>query len=111
MLPSWIEYHRIIVGIQHFIIYVNEPWETFTKNPCHFYHPPYVTYVPFPENLHNVDINFQQAAQIDAIQDLKGSSVEWVAMMDVDEYSQLTPRNDTNSSSMLDFFAAAVWQS
>jgi hypothetical protein len=98
MLPSWIEYHRIFIGVQHFIIYVNEPWATFTKDPEYFYHPPYVTYVLFQENLDHVEINFQQAAQIDVIQRLKGSSIEWVAMMDVDEYYQFLPDQDENSS-------------
>ncbi|KAL3905912.1 MAG: hypothetical protein SGILL_009486, partial [Bacillariaceae sp.] len=100
MLPSWIEYHRAITGIQHFIIYVNEPWETFSRNKDYFYHPPYVTYVPFRESFGKVEYMFQQAAQIDALHRLKSySSVEWVAMMDVDEYFQvqISPNNATEA--------------
>ena len=31
MLPSWVEYHRVIMGIQHFIIYVKQR----TVEQCH----------------------------------------------------------------------------
>ena len=98
MLPSWVEYHRVIMGIQHFIIYVNEPWSNFTRNPDYFYHPPYITYVPFRESLGLNPFKFQHAAQIDAIQRLHGSSVEWIAMMDVDEYFQLTATTTVNKN-------------
>jgi hypothetical protein len=62
ILPQWIEYHRLL-GIDHFWIYVNEPWSWQHQEEeleegggggggflhHHHHHPSYVTYLAFDQ--------------------------------------------------------------
>lgn len=96
-LPQWIEYHRRVFGIAHFFVYINEPWQTFRQR--HSYQDwDFVTYIPYPLGYYNdEDFYFQRIQQNDMFWRLKlarlslpsdkfGSQIQWVGMMDIDEY-------------------------
>ena len=96
-LPQWIEYHRYAFGIPHFFVYVNEPWQVF----CHrksYREWSFVTYVPFPLGYyHDDEFYYQRIQQNDLFWRVKvlasqsssnmfGSQIQWVGMLDIDEY-------------------------
>jgi hypothetical protein len=88
LIPQWVEYHRLYLKVQHFFIYINEPIAEFRERPL-YYEKPYITYIPF--GFHSRQAFFyQQVQQTDLIWRLKGR-VEWVAMLDVDEYIVAPP--------------------
>ena len=83
MLPQWIEHHRLI-GVQHFFIYINEPFE----NADLIHNRPYVTYIPFDFRHYPNRRNFyfQAIWQNDCVYRAKNASVSWVGLYDIDEY-------------------------
>lgn len=102
---EWIEFHRLI-GIEHFYIYINEPWN-ITENQNLLPRKPYITYIPYDFHLDNHRDHaphtkklkwynfFQQAHMNDCLyMTRKHPTIQWVAMTDVDEYLYL----DTNTS-------------
>jgi hypothetical protein len=103
VMGQWIEYHRLI-GIQHFWIYVNEPWD----NLRHLPQRPYVTYVPYDYNDYwdahvaaeghfNPGPHFmQEPFQMQCLYRAKKNKLDWVTTTDVDEYIRvLSPHSTT----------------
>jgi hypothetical protein len=88
LIPQWVEYHRLILGVEHFGIYINEPFQSF-RSRSSFYDRPYITYVPF-DFASPQAFFFQQVHQNDLIWRLKHKA-QWVAMMDIDEYIFVPP--------------------
>ena len=85
LLPQWIEHHRLI-GIEHFFVYVNEPFANLDT----LYQRPYITYVPFDYHHYPNErpFYFQATWQNDCIYRAKNASVSWVGLHDTDEYWQ-----------------------
>jgi hypothetical protein len=89
-LRQWIEYHRII-GIQHFWIYLSEPWN-LTNLPQRSY----VTYIPYDFALWDfvnhtrqrvvTPFFFQQIQNMHCLYLAKKLKLDWIAQLDVDEY-------------------------
>ena len=119
-IPEWIEYHRII-GIQHFWIFINDPWEVHngTELTSLYGDKSYVSFVPF--NLNWIDyptqitskyqyINrnpkwSQEPAQWQCLYMAKKYGYDWVVTTDVDEYIYISPyttRNNTKNSVVVD---------
>lgn len=83
LLPQWIEHHRLI-GVEHFFVYVNEPFNQMDE----FYNQPYITYIPFDyhESPKDREFYFQAIWQNDCIYRARNASVSWVGIHDIDEY-------------------------
>ena len=84
-LTQWIEYHRV-VGFEHFLIYLNEPYEPDTLPNATD-----ITYIPW--NFARVGekgaMPHQAVQQMDCIQRAQARNVTWLALHDVDEYFQI----------------------
>jgi hypothetical protein len=138
---EWIEYHRLIVGIDHFFIYINEGWNNTKFLP----NRSYITYIPYDFHLDNhknhvkttvtntnttttktTDISnttttktrkkkrktnenelhikwynfFQQAHMNDCVYMTRRMAIDWVAMIDVDEYIFVEPTTNSNSTTL-----------
>ena len=100
---QWIEYHRLI-GIQHFIVYLDESWHNISLLPQR----PYVTYIPYDFSMDNHPGHrppkgsfkwynfFQISQQNDCLFLTKRlSQIHWVAMTDVDEFIYIADPNGT----------------
>eukprot|EP00977_Amphora_coffeiformis_P003184 scaffold591_cov176-Amphora_coffeaeformis.AAC.2 len=108
-LPQWIEYHRHAFGIQHFFVYVNEPWRNFRDQPS-YKEWDFVTYIPFPLGYHDDAFYYQRLQQNDMFWRIKhlsvpssaarfGSQIQWVGMMDIDEYLYAPALNASSADS------------
>jgi hypothetical protein len=88
---QWVEYHHLI-GVDHLWVYINEPWNTSWSLPQR----PYVTYVPYNDNWdelrHGLKRSmfdyayFQEAHNNECLFRGRQYGVEWMVMLDVDEY-------------------------
>jgi hypothetical protein len=107
-VEQWVEYHRII-GIEHFWIYVNEPWNELKSLPQR----PYITYIPYGYSMGNHHGKekkklkyynfFQSIAEMDCIYRSKSLGFDWVAMHDVDEYIQVMSNSTQNKPALKGF--------
>lgn len=94
-LAQWIEYHRMI-GFEHFLIYLNEPYNATTSLPD----AADITYIPWnykpllPPRQYDY-IPHQAAQQMDCILRAQNANVTWLALPDVDEYFQIVAKNET----------------
>ena len=80
-LPAWIAYHRAVIGIEQFYVYINEEMD---EPPFHHEN---VHWIPFQDTL-NKKFLLQRAMQNDCIARARFQS-DWVALHDVDEFFQL----------------------
>jgi len=97
---QWAEYHHLL-GIDHLWIYINEEWNDGRYLPKR----KYITWVPFNFGLHNYEnfTNphhdspmefFRVASQNDALWRARQMELDWLALIDVDEYIQVShPHN------------------
>jgi len=88
LLP-WVEYHRLI-GFDHFFIFVNEDYD---EERMSAYYPikEYITYIPNKKCMRPGCFT-QEASETHAIflsRAFAGSSIEWLAINDPDEYIQV----------------------
>lgn len=104
MTLVWAVYHHLI-GFDHIWIYVNEDW----NNATDLVHRDYITWIPFrfniaEEDLYNITRKdhgyypteiMRVSAQNDALWRAKRMGLDWLALIDADEYIQLvTPKSD-----------------
>jgi hypothetical protein len=88
---QWVEYHHLI-GVDHLWVYINEPWNTSWSLPQR----PYVTYVPYDDHWDDLRRGmkrsmfdyayFQEAQNNECLFRGRQYGVEWMVMLDVDEY-------------------------
>lgn len=79
LLLQWIEHHHLI-GVDHFFVYVNEPFDGIDK----LFPRPYVTYIPF--DYHHRAFYYQSTWQNDCIYRAKNATLTWLGLHDIDEY-------------------------
>lgn len=93
-LTQWMEYHRLI-GFQHFLIYLNEPYEPETLPNATD-----ITYIPwnFTRLGDKGAIPHQAVQQMDCIQRAQARNVTWLALLDVDEYFQIMTKINPNNN-------------
>lgn len=100
-LLEWIEYHRFI-GVHHFYIYLvkeftEEEWNVLPNLP-------YITYIPwdmlevFTIRARAEVLSFQIAQQTDVLYRSRGANIQWVTYNDIDEYIQITRKNNDNNN-------------
>eukprot|EP00557_Chaetoceros_sp_GSL56_P012045 CAMPEP_0176479534 /NCGR_PEP_ID=MMETSP0200_2-20121128/1793_1 /TAXON_ID=947934 /ORGANISM="Chaetoceros sp., Strain GSL56" /LENGTH=532 /DNA_ID=CAMNT_0017875589 /DNA_START=262 /DNA_END=1860 /DNA_ORIENTATION=+ len=113
---EWATYHHFI-GIDHFWIYVNEPWDKHNDMSesdngglgYNLPHREYITWIPFNFSIaqghfqrkHNYipTEHFRIASQNDALWRAKRMRLDWLAIVDLDEYIYCSvPWNSQNSS-------------
>lgn len=85
ILLEWLEYHRLVVGVDHFFVYVLQ------DNVENLPNMKYITYIPFDLNPTVKSLNdrflFQTAAQTDTLHRARRhGNIEWIMYNDVDEY-------------------------
>jgi len=95
---EWAEYHHLI-GVDHMWIYINEAWNGGRDLP----HRKYITWIPFNWCLYNYNNwtkfpydqqyteLFRGASQTDALWRARRAGMDWIAIVDVDEYIQVSP--------------------
>lgn len=103
LLRQWTAYHRFFLGINHFIVYVNEDWEEFKGRSSYFEAPDAIIYVPFDLTI-GIGHYFQRLHQNDLLYRIKvertNPSIDWLGIWDVDEFVYL-PNSTAETSSML----------
>ena len=90
---QWATYHHLL-GVEHIWIYINEPWYNGMDMP----YRDYITWIPYNMNIYNYP-NFTKfpgdqiymecfrgASQTDAIWRARQAGMDWIAMIDIDEY-------------------------
>jgi Domain of unknown function. len=108
---EWATYHHHIIGIDHIWIYVNEPWDDGTRIGNNLPFREYITWIPFNFSIahghfkrkHNYipTEHFRIASQNDALWRAKRMRLDWLAIIDLDEYifcgvSSISSRNITS---------------
>ncbi len=95
---EWAEYHHLI-GVDHMWIYINEAWDDGAGLPQR----DYITWIPFDWNIYNYKTFtkfpgdapyfevFRCASQTDAVWRARRESMDWLALIDVDEYVRVGP--------------------
>ena len=87
-IPEWLEYHRSVIGFEHFMIYIDSPNVDIYRKLLEKYlqrHPNLVTFVPF---FFVSNRKAEYPGQGDCIIRLKGVS-ELASVFDVDEFFYL----------------------
>jgi hypothetical protein len=105
---EWATYHHHI-GIDHFWIYVNEPWDSLGEKNSLPYRE-YITWIPYNFSVahdyftrrHNYipTEHFRIASQNDALWRAKRMGMEWLAIIDLDEYIVCGNQQQRNMSSV-----------
>jgi len=88
-LVPWVEYHRLI-GFDHFFIFVNEDYDE-ERMSAYYPDKDYITYIPNKKTSCSWCF-VQETSETHAIflsRAFAGSSIEWLAIADPDEYIQV----------------------
>jgi Glycosyl transferase family 2 len=109
LVEPWVEYHRL-VGVDHFWIFINDHWDTaLGRLPIR----QYITYVPCDycrtsTNTSSSTLPFhvcasgrnhwQQGQNLEALYRAKQYNLDWLLLIDVDEYLHVVPPNNNNST-------------
>jgi len=90
MLREWMAYHTLL-GVQHFILYINEPMNDDNSTLLLLPQSTHITYIPYDFQTGQPRIrNYFMRTQInDCISRARQWGIEWLALMDVDEYFQV----------------------
>lgn len=106
-IEPWVEYHRL-VGVDHFWIFINDHWDTSISSlPIR----PYITYVPCDYCRINITghatlpfhvcaggrNHWQQGQNLESLYRAKQYKLDWLLLIDVDEYLYIVPPPTTNN--------------
>ena len=102
---EWAEYHHLI-GVDHMWIYINEAWNDGMGLP----YRDYITWIPynwcmynynnftrFPDDPSYMEL-FRGTSQTDAVWRARRTGMDWIAMIDVDEYVRVGPQHLNNNA-------------